>query len=624
MVAATEAKTSGKLGYRPSLDALRAISVLAVIFYHAGFTWMPGGFLGVEVFFVVSGFLITTLLVEERHHNGTISLRGFWFRRARRLLPALYLLLIVVPAVVMIFYRDAASRLLGDVVAALLYVSNWWQILLNESYFEAAGRPPVLRHLWSLAVEEQFYILFPIAFAWLLNRWGRVRTRNVLLAGAFGSALWMAVLYTPYEDPSRVYYGTDTRLSGLLLGAVAALVWSPWRTQGTPARSAGPTLDAFGIAALVAMGWFFLNVNEFDPFIYRGGFLLLDLVCVVLIAALVHPASRLSRAMGLAPLVWIGVRSYSIYLWHWPIFVMTRPELDVPLTGWPLFALRGALTLVAAEISFRFVETPIRRGAIGNYAARIRSTPLPERITMQRNFLLSAMGVVVAVLLVAGGLVVNAGNPDASESSELAQSVLGGAGETTEISDVAVEPTVSTQEESNPSPTDTAPASTAPVTVSEAPDGTFPTNAVAVGDSVMLGAATTMREVMPGARVDAEVSRQFDQIASAAEWFASAGHMPGPAIVQFGNNGTVDQRRMEQMVERLGSRKVLLVNAKVAKPWESVVNERTRAVAEKYDNTVFVDWHAEAVKHPEYLVSDGTHLSKVGMLAYARLIGSNL
>ncbi len=275
----TPERTSTKLGYQPSLDGLRVIAVTAVLLYHMELSWIPGGFLGVEVFFVVSGFLITALLVEERHHTGEVSLRGFWTRRARRLLPAVYALLIIVPAVTLLFYRDAAGRLGGDVIAAFFYMSNWWQIFLNESYFAQAGRPPVLRHLWSLAVEEQFYIIFPALFLLLISRTGRNTTRNVLVGVAVASAVWMAILYDPGTDPSRVYYGTDTRLSGLLLGAALAVVWTPWRSRREAARAAGPVLNSVGLGAALILAWFFWRVNEFDPFIYRGGFFLLDLVC---------------------------------------------------------------------------------------------------------------------------------------------------------------------------------------------------------------------------------------------------------------------------------------------------------------------------------------------------------
>lgn len=618
-----------KLGYQPSLDGLRAISVAAVLLYHMDLAWIPGGFLGVEVFFVVSGFLITALLVEERHHTGSVSLRGFWTRRARRLLPALYVLLLVVPAVTLLFYRDAAGRLGGDVLGALFYVSNWWQIFLNESYFAQAGRPPVLRHLWSLAVEEQFYIIFPALFIWLLSRAGRDRTRNVLLAVALGSAVWMAVLYEPSTDPSRVYYGTDTRLSGLLLGAMLAVVWTPWRSRGTPSRAAGPVLNSAGIGALLLLGWFFTRVNEFDPFVYRGGFLLLDVVCVVLIAVLVHPSANLSKILALGPLVWIGVRSYSIYLWHWPIFMFTRPELDVPLTGWPLFALRVGLTLGAAELSYRFVEQPIRHGAIGRLKEQWQVADAHHRARFHQGLLVRGGALGVVVLLVGFGLVAAASSPDRERLQLEATGAIGldeldTAGLTDTTTTMVLAPTTTSRAVGNGSDDGATTVPTTPTTTAVVDPSVTPTNAVAVGDSVMLGASGAMHQVMPGIRVDAKVSRQFNDLADAATWYATSGNMPGAAVVQVGNNGVATEERIETMVESLGDRRVVLVNAKVERPWEAISNERTARVADRHDNVVLVDWYSMASSHPDWFVADGTHLRSAGQLAFARAIADAL
>ncbi len=611
------ARSHRKLGYQPSLDGLRAISVMAVLLYHMDLFWIPGGFLGVEVFFVVSGFLITALLIEERHHNGAVSLRGFWTRRARRLLPALYVLLLVVPAITLLFYKDAAGRLGGDVLAALFYVSNWWQIFLDESYFAQAGRPPVLRHLWSLAIEEQFYIVFPALFIFLLTRAGRNGTRNVLVVVALASAAWMAWLYVPFTDPSRVYYGTDTRMSGLVLGAVLALVWTPWRTRAQASSRAGPALDTAGVMALLLLAWFFTRVNEFDPFIYRGGFLLLDIVCIVLIAVLVHPSARLSKVLSIAPLVWIGVRSYSIYLWHWPIFIFTRPELDVPLSGWPLFFLRLGLTLIAAELSYRFIEQPVRDGSLSRGLDRWREASVEERAKIQQRWFIRGGTLAAFVLLVGVGLVSAASSEDRERLELEAAGAIGLEGLTgAEIS------------QGNPDTIDattTLPVPGAETTTTAAPEpNTTPTDAVAVGDSVMLGASGALQSVMPGIRVDAKVSRQFSDLADAASWYSTSGNMPGTAVVQIGNNGVPEADRIESMIQALGDRKVILVNAKVERPWEAVSNERTAAAAARHDNVVLVDWYTMASEHPDWFVADGTHLRPAGQLAYAQAIRQQL
>jgi len=359
---------SRRLPYLSGVDGLRAVAVCAVLVYHADPRLLPGGFLGVDVFFVISGFLITALLAGEWRRDGAIDLRAFWLRRARRLLPALYVLLFAVLAYAVVFLPGEVAALRGDALAALAYVANWYFVFEQRSYFEAAGRPPPLRHLWSLAIEEQFYLLWPLLLAAGLRRLPRAALLLLVAGGAAASALWMALLYRPEADPSRVYFGTDTRATALLLGAALALVWPaarPGRRAGTAGAAAPWLLDVAGVAAAAFLGWCALRLNEFDPALYRGGFALVALATAVLLAAVAHPAARLGPlALGAPLLVWIGRRSYGIYLWHWPVFVVTRPQLDVALEGWPLLAGRLALTVALAELCYRLIETPIRRGAL--------------------------------------------------------------------------------------------------------------------------------------------------------------------------------------------------------------------------------------------------------------------
>jgi peptidoglycan/LPS O-acetylase OafA/YrhL len=380
--------TEARLPYSPGLDGLRAIAVMAVLLYHAELPFIPGGFLGVEVFFVISGYLISALLLAEWRQKGTINLKDFWLRRARRLLPALYVLLVVSMSFAVVFLPGEVAGLRADVIAAVGYVTNWFLIFGRESYFESVGRPSILQHLWSLAVEEQFYLIWPIVLAVGLSL-GTVRRRKqlvltVAVVGAAASAVAMALMYTPAVDPSRIYFGTDTRATGLLCGAALAFLWSPgdkYRSADKWAsfRSLGPgrlrrrwwpavplLLDIVGATALFALILFGLNLGEFEPLLYRGGLVAVALATALLIAVVVHPRSWVvSRLLGSAPMRWLGVRSYGIYLWHWPVFMVTRPELDVPFGGLPLLALRLGTTILIADLSYRFVETPIRRGALG-------------------------------------------------------------------------------------------------------------------------------------------------------------------------------------------------------------------------------------------------------------------
>ena len=628
-----------KLGYQPALDGLRAVSVLAVILYHADFSSTPGGFLGVEVFFVISGFLITSLLLEERLHKGRIDLWQFWIRRARRLLPALYLLLAVVSAASILVYTDAAGRMGGDVLAALTYVSNWWNIFLSESYFAQSGRPPLLRNLWSLAVEEQFYLIFPPIFALVILKYGRSKVRIGLIVLALASAAWMAHLFEPFTDPSRVYYGTDTRIAGLLVGAVLALSWTPWQSTQPAARRAGPALDLVGVVGLVIIGWYLTRVNEFDPFIYRGGMLLLDVVCIVVIAVLVHPAARLSKVLAWSPLVWIGLRSYAIYLWHWPIFQVTRPELDLPFTGWPVFVLRMVLTFGAAELSYRFVEQPFRQGVLGNWRRDLRTSVGPRHSALvRRGFTVGGTFVVLLVFLTIG--LRAASTNTERDTLELASMTAPG------LDDGSADDSISDPEGAPSDTTTTVPGSTtrasptAPTTLppTAVPGATRPpvtgvptttvapgtTDAVAVGDSVMLGASGAINATMPGIRIDAKVARQFDTVLDVVRWYEQEGLIPGTLVVHAGTNGAFSDDDLDELFRIAGDRKVVLINAKVSRPWQDLVNQRLAAAADRHPNAVLVDWYSLAMQNPEWFVSDGAHLRPDGAAAFAELISENV
>jgi peptidoglycan/LPS O-acetylase OafA/YrhL len=395
-----------RLAYVPAVDGLRAVAVAAVVGFHAGLTWLPGGFLGVEVFFAISGFLITALLWAEVRRTGRIDLGHFWLRRARRLLPALLVMLAAVASYMALFVPDELVDLRDDVAAALTYTTNWFLVATDVSYFEALGRPPLLQHLWSLAIEEQFYLLWPLLFGGLavvLKRRHGLLGR-LLLLGAAASALWMYVQFVPDADPSRVYYGTDTRAAGLLLGAAAAVLWSPWRLRRTE-PSASLLLDGVGLLAALGLCGALLKWDAFAPTVYRGGFALVSLLTVVVVAVAVHPSARLVPAMlGLPPLVWIGLRSYGIYLWHWPVFMLTRPRLDVPLTGTALMVFRIGLTVGLAALSYRFVEVPVRNGALGRGWRRFQESRGEQRLRLLRVTGVAALAVTIGLALVAGSL----------------------------------------------------------------------------------------------------------------------------------------------------------------------------------------------------------------------------
>src|SRR3954462_13031129 len=405
------APPSSRLRYVPGLDGLRALSVTAVLLYHADVSWMPGGFLGVDVFFAISGYLITSLLLAEFRNRGGVNVGQFYLRRARRLLPALFLVLAAVSLFSVIFLPDEVQSLRGDVVAALGYATNWWQIFQHQSYVAAQGRPPMLRHLWSLAVEEQFYLVWPLVLYGMLRLWKGRRTPMLLgtLGIALASFVLMLVLSLPHDytvaDPSRVYYGSDARIYTLLLGAALAMVWSPWKLSPKVAREPRLILDAVGGAGLLLLVLTFVNAHYQSNFLFRGGFLLVAVLLTIVIAVAVHPASRIGTViLAQQPLRWVGERSYGIYLWHWPIFMVTRPGFHTDITGWPNTALRIALTLVAAELSYRFVEEPIRHGSPGRSYRALRNATGEDRSLMWQRTILTCTVALVAVLVAGVGL----------------------------------------------------------------------------------------------------------------------------------------------------------------------------------------------------------------------------
>lgn len=358
------------------------------------------------MFLVISGFLITALMLAEFQRTDRIDLRNFWRRRAKRLLPALFLVIAGVTAYMAIVLPDELIDIRGEVIAALVYVTNWFLTFSNESYFEALGRPSPLRHLWSLALEEQWYLIWPLVFAFLLRiTRGRLVVMGVLIgAAALASTGLMAVLYDPDIDPSRIYYGTDTRASGLLLGAVLALIWSPWKLSPNLRTGGRIGLDVAAMGGLAGLLVLFWRLDEFSSFLYQGGFLLVGLFTCATIIAAVHPCGTLvSRALGWRPLVWLGTRSYGLYLWHWPVIVFSRSRLDINMSGWQLDLARIALSLILAEVSFRLVEQPIRSGALGRLGWRLRLARPPDirlrRITGFATVALIGAGVTLGVRL---------------------------------------------------------------------------------------------------------------------------------------------------------------------------------------------------------------------------------
>jgi peptidoglycan/LPS O-acetylase OafA/YrhL len=676
------------LPYRPGLDGLRALAVIAVLLYHAELVWIPGGFLGVEVFFVISGYLITALLLAEWRARGRVDLKLFWLRRARRLLPALYLLLVATLAYAVLFLPGEVAGLRGDVLAAFGYVTNWYLVFGQESYFEAVGRPSLLKHLWSLAVEEQFYLFWPIVFAVGMGLGGtrlrRRRVLNVALVGAAASAVAMAVLYAPGLDPSRIYYGTDTRATGLLFGAALAFLWSPgekYRPADTRHRRlslAGrsrlrrrfgwvtPTLlDLLGLAALGGLVFFCLRLGEFQPFLYRGGFALVGLTTAAAIMAVVHPHTRLGAGiLGWGPLRWIGQRSYGIYLWHWPVFMVTRPGLDVPLEGLPLLALRLGVTVLLAHLSYEYVEAPIRRGALERAWRRLRQSRGIRRKQLRRRWV-AAFASILVPCAVLGFAVAQAEPPDkpsylaSMEAVHTTQEVPDPPSEAGAESPPADEPSEPREPRGEGSskglertPNDEPAADDKSANGSaerastnagsrsgqaggegrasaggvRAEEPAFEGTVSAIGDSVMLGAVGRLQKDMPGLTfVDAEVGMQVYTAVDILQARSASGQLGEVVVVHLGNNGTFTEEQFDEIMQTLsGVERVVFVNVKVPRAWEQPNNQVISEGVQRYPNAVLVDWYSATINRPELFYGDGFHLRPKGQRVYADLVSSYL
>ncbi len=631
--------TGPRLPYLPGLDGLRALALIAVVLYHADLSWFPGGFLGVEVFFVLSGYLITSLLLAEWNPQGRIDLKAFWLRRARRLLPAAYLLVLVTLSFAVLFLPGEVANLRGDAAAAFTYVTNWYLVLADRSYFEMIGRPPALQHLWSLAVEEQFYLLWPLLFAAGMLRLRRRGMLIATLAGAVVSTLLMAILFQPNVDPSRVYYGTDTRAAELLAGAALAFVWEPAWLRGSPggpvarligwlsqATRAPLLLDAVGIAALGALIWFFHWFGEYQPFLYQGGFALVALTTVLLIAVVVHPRARLvPRLLSPGVMRWIGTRSYSMYLWHWPVFAVTRPQLDVSIQGIWLLALRLILTALLAEASYRWVETPFRRGAAGRAWKSFREAQGAHRRQLRIRWA-GAAGTGASLMVVLGVAVVGAQQPAppsylSSLSSVHATAVGGG-------STGPGVPAASSPQPSASGETQGGPQSAAP---SQTPASTQPTDpqssgaVTAIGDSVMAGAAGVLQQEISTLNIDAEIGMQPAKAIDLLRARRDAGQLGQVVVVHVGNNGVFTSAQFDEMMQVLsGVPTVLFVNVKVPRPWEGPNNDVLAGGVSRYSNAKLLDWRRESENRPDLFWDDGIHLRPEGQQLYADLIAGQV
>jgi peptidoglycan/LPS O-acetylase OafA/YrhL len=580
------------------LDGLRAIAVIVVLLFHLTPGAAIGGYLGVDIFFVVSGFIITRLLLIEQLSTGGIRLGAFWLRRTRRLLPALVLLLLVCSTAALAVGGDVLVGLAGQLVSSLTFSSNWYFIATGSDYFAGAA-PELFRNLWSLAVEEQFYLLWPLVLLFVvlkLSRGGRIA---LLAAATAASALAMALLLVP-GSPTSVYYGTGTHAFGLTLGALLAVVsrWWPTRALEWPRR----VRRGLGVAGGVALAGL-LVLSAVMPgdadWTYRGGLLAVAVLTSVLIAAFLVPASPLARAVDVAPLRWVGERSYGIYLWHWPVFILLAAALPTwtgdAVLAWALGGIAAAITLVAAALSFRFVETPIRRDGF-------RASWRLWASGWRRSRLAALASAVVLVLAVGGVVGTAAAVVMQPASSEVEQRVQAG--------EQAI------RETPTPSPTPDAPSDPA-----APPPQLSGEQITAVGDSVMLAAVPELQAAYPGIQIDATVSRQMSTAPDILRGLRDADALRPVVIVALGTNGSVGDQTLADIRDIIGpERELVLVTAQAPRGWIPGVNQKLAAFAWQYRNVELADWYTAIQPHLAELARDQVHFGHIGATIFTGTI----
>jgi peptidoglycan/LPS O-acetylase OafA/YrhL len=576
---------TGKVGVRhiASIDGLRAIAVTAVVLYHLGISWIPGGFLGVDLFFVISGYVITRLILDSINQSSALDLREFYAARLRRIYPAFIFMVVCTIIFIGVWAPEAIKRFLSDLPYALTGSINWLLVARHQDYFEAIGRPPLLQHTWSLAVELQFYLIWPIILLTVLKYFGKKNIARIalLIAITSGVTLFLVSLQLDQSNAqqvSHIYFGTDTHSLGLFLGSALAVSWIPQNLSADIEKRAQDVVDAIGVVGLLGLIAAFLFIDESNASLYRIAFPLAGIFGCLVIISLVHPASRFAPLISSAPFRWIGQRSYGIYIWHWVIFQVTRPSVDLTGQSWALYLARVLLVLALADISLRWVEIPFRQGMVQNWFRGMKYRSAKVKLRQQLSIVIS----IIAVLAVTSSISVQAIN----KADQIAQEQI-----------AQPEDEAANQEDLGST-----------------------TGLWVTGDSVILGIRSKLESKEHISLINARVGRQAPELLAVMRVDQSS--VPSsPVVFNLGNNNALNEQTVRDIFEVVKNQpQVIVVNTSVPRAWKDANNAIISKVASGYPNVRLVDWDRVSKDRPELFAPDGVHLSPTGSDVYVDLV----
>ncbi len=570
--------------YIHSVDGLRAVAVIAVLLYHLGIDWIPGGFLGVDLFFVISGYVITGLILESIARSGTLDLRAFYLSRVRRLLPALIAMLVFTTLYIGVYAPETVRRFISDIPYVLSGSMNWALVAREQDYFESIGRPPLLQHTWSLAVEAQFYLIWPLVLLFILRYFGKknISIAALAIALASGVALFAYSIRIDTQESaiSHVYFGTDTHSIGLFLGSALAVSWKPQNLTREISKRAQDFVDLIGVFGFLGLLATFLFINESDPTLYRIAFPLAAIFGCFTLISVVHPASRFAPLLSSRVLIWIGERSYGIYVWHWIVFQLTRPSIDLVGDDWALYALRVLIVFALADISLRYIEIPVRRGYFELWFRGMKYRTKSVRLRQK----LFATAAVIVTLFATSLVSVNA----MKKADEIV---------------AAEQAAVATEDDVDQVITD---ADTPGIWVT--------------GDSVILGIRNVLAKYERIELINARVGRQINELIEVTQTDQQF-VVNSPVVLNLGNNNRLVESDVVALMEIVRNQpKIIVVNTAVPRGWKDENNQIISSVVARYPNTILVDWDRISANHPEYFATDGVHLNPPGVNAYVAAI----